>query len=179
MRVSSTDVLVFDTGRLNLDRTLEVQCDVIFAGLKQSPGSGRPSPSHVPSNLRKKDRKRSHPQPPLNIAPYTGPDSSSNTSSCNSSTPSSPALVGGYPTNYQSGAQTGGPQSGSQPHASSATATMKQQLFHFPDVVPSGGGSRTGSTRGVTLEPHPLTAPPALEELMDSRKSGGHSLVSD
>jgi kinase suppressor of Ras 2 len=42
--------------------------------------------------------------------PYGGPDSSSNTSSCNSSTPSSPALLG------------------------AATPLTKGQHFHFPEV---------------------------------------------
>ncbi|XP_076062755.1 kinase suppressor of ras isoform X2 [Oratosquilla oratoria] len=38
-------------------------------------------------------------QPSINIAPFPGPDSSSNTSSCNSSTPSSPALIVSSPAN--------------------------------------------------------------------------------
>ncbi|KAJ9587394.1 hypothetical protein L9F63_019095 [Diploptera punctata] len=67
-----------------------------------------------------------------------GPDSSSNTSSCNSSTPSSPALV----------LTTHTPLS-----------TSKQQ-FHFPDPKD-----------GVTLETHPLMAPPALEEMVETYKS--------
>ncbi|EFA08276.1 kinase suppressor of Ras 2 isoform X1 [Tribolium castaneum] len=58
-------------------------------------------------------RKRSHPQPSINIAPFPPPDSSSNTSSCNSSTPSSPAVTS-IPT----------------PHAS-------HKQFHFPDLDPN------------------------------------------
>ena len=50
-----------------------------------------------------------------------------------------------------------------QQHASSAAPSTKQHSFHFPDVAPP--------PRGVTLETHPLTAPPALEEIMDSHKA--------
>ncbi|KAF7411196.1 hypothetical protein HZH66_000092 [Vespula vulgaris] len=87
------------------------------------------SPNHHSSNLlaslNRRDRKRSHPHSSMSI-PFQGADSSSNTSSCNSSTPSSPALL---PANTS---QT--PQ-----------APMKQQ-FHFPDVVLN--------EKGVTLETH-------------------------
>lgn len=119
-----------------------------------SPSMRRPSPSHSSNNnfFTRKDRKRSHPQPSIQIPPFQGPDSSSNTSSCNSSTPSSPALM-------------------MQQHASSAAPSTKQQSFQFPDVTP----------RCVTLETHPLTAPPALEEIMDSHKAQkeGVSMDSD
>ncbi|KAK3911842.1 Kinase suppressor of Ras 2 [Frankliniella fusca] len=122
----------------------------------QSPSMRRPSPSHSLNNnfFTRKDRKRSHPQPSIQIPPFQGPDSSSNTSSCNSSTPSSPALM-------------------MQQHASSAAPSTKQQSFHFPEVVTL--------SRGVTLETHPLTAPPALEEIMDSHKAKkeGVSMDSD
>nr|CAD7399029.1 unnamed protein product [Timema cristinae] len=113
----------------------------------QSPSMGRPtisSPSH-PSNLlatlARRDRKRSHPQPSINIPPFPAPDSSSNTSSCNSSTPSSPALVMTTHT----------------PH------TTSKQQFHFPDV--------NHLDKGVTLETHPLMAPPALDEMLETHKS--------
>lgn len=92
---------------------------------------GITSPNHHNSNLlsslNRRDRKRSHPHSSMNI-PFQGADSSSNTSSCNSSTPSSPALL---PANTS---QT--PQ-----------APAKQQ-FHFPDVVLN--------EKGVTLETHRL-----------------------
>ncbi|XP_076626206.1 kinase suppressor of ras isoform X3 [Colletes latitarsis] len=92
---------------------------------------GITSPNHHNSNLlsslNRRDRKRSHPHSSVNI-PFQGADSSSNTSSCNSSTPSSPALL---PANTS---QT--PQ-----------APAKQQ-FHFPDVVLND--------KGVTLETHRL-----------------------
>ncbi|XP_078045030.1 kinase suppressor of ras isoform X2 [Augochlora pura] len=88
--------------------------------------SGITSPNHHNSNilssLNRKDRKRSHPHSSVKI--QMGTESSSNTSSCNSSTPSSPALL---PANTS---QT--PQ-----------APAKQQ-FHFPDVVLN--------EKGVTLE---------------------------
>ncbi|PNF39105.1 hypothetical protein B7P43_G04148 [Cryptotermes secundus] len=111
----------------------------------QSPSMSRSSPSHHTSNLLaniRKNPKRQHPQPSINIPPFPqGPDSSSNTSSCNSSTPSSPALVMTTHT----------------PHS-----TTKQQ-FHFPDV--------SHKQDGVTLETHPLVASPALEEVIETHKS--------
>lgn len=106
----------------------------MFEPINQSPSlSGRgvaPSPSHhhgsgsLLSNTSRgrKDRKKaqqlasvSNQQLPgtVNIAPYPGPDSSSNTSSCNSSTPSSPALLG------------------NAPHTPLALGKSSQQ-FHFP-----------------------------------------------
>ncbi|XP_054257932.1 kinase suppressor of Ras 2 isoform X1 [Macrosteles quadrilineatus] len=78
----------------------------------QSPIINRPSPSHNP--LTRRDRKT------INVPPFPvnnkngGLDSSSNTSSCNSSTPSSPALV---------------------PSHTPAAIITKHQQFHFPDVV--------------------------------------------
>lgn len=76
------------------------------------------SPNHHTSNLlsslNRRDLKRNHPHSSINI-PFTGADSSSNTSSCNSSTPSSPALLPGNAT------QT-------------IQAPTKQQ-FHFPGII--------------------------------------------
>ncbi|XP_063984485.1 kinase suppressor of Ras 2 [Diachasmimorpha longicaudata] len=112
-----------------------------------SPVLGKPSsitsPNHHSSNLLssldRRYRKHSHPHTSMNI-PFQGADSSSNTSSCNSSTPSSPALLPGA----------------SQPHVlaltttatvtsttSAITTTMittivttaSKQQFHFPDVT--------------------------------------------
>ncbi|KAJ9598885.1 hypothetical protein L9F63_026579 [Diploptera punctata] len=58
----------------------------------QSPSQSR-SPKSI-CNPGRNRNKRQHTQPAINIPPFPqGPDSSSNTSSCNSSTPSSPALV--------------------------------------------------------------------------------------
>ncbi|EZA49190.1 kinase suppressor of Ras 2 isoform X2 [Ooceraea biroi] len=88
------------------------------------------SPNHHNSNLlaslTRRDRKRSHAHSAMNI-PFQGADSSSNTSSCNSSTPSSPALL---------------PATTSQ----TPQAPVKQQ-FHFPDVL---------NEKGATLEAHKL-----------------------
>lgn len=76
--------------------------------------------------------------PSTNNPPFhTGPDSSSNTSSCNSSTPSSPALLA--------------PQT---PHA------LSKQQFHFPDVV-------HGGERDVVIEPRPLAPPQLIESLLE------------
>ena len=52
--------------------------------------------SHYSQSVHKnrRDHKKSYaPQSSINISPFPGPDSSSNTFNCNSSTPSSPALV--------------------------------------------------------------------------------------
>ncbi|KAL1488616.1 hypothetical protein ABEB36_014419 [Hypothenemus hampei] len=70
-------------------------------------------------------------------------DSSSNTSSCNSSTPSSPAI-----------------QNSTTPHGS-------QKQFHFPDIVHSE------PTKEVTLETHPLPAvsSPRHHEIISSQLS--------
>ncbi|XP_034951700.1 kinase suppressor of Ras 2 [Chelonus insularis] len=87
--------------------------------------SGIVSPNHHSSNIpslnNRRDRKQSHPHVSrthmlTDNPPFAGAESSSNTSSCNSSTPSSPALL---PVNTN---QT--------PHQ----LLIKQQ-FHFPDVT--------------------------------------------
>lgn len=58
--------------------------------VENSPSLGRPSPSHQPSGAPSRGGRK----PVMNVPPFPGgPDSSSNTSSCNSSTPSSPALA--------------------------------------------------------------------------------------
>ncbi|XP_044728562.1 kinase suppressor of Ras 1 [Chrysoperla carnea] len=69
------------------------------------------SPNHYHNNILSsvRDRKKSHPQPSMNPPPFIGQDSSSNTSSCNSSTPSSPALL-------------------------SVHTPVNKMHFHFPDV---------------------------------------------
>uniref|UniRef100_A0A0A9Y2Z8 Kinase suppressor of Ras 1 n=1 Tax=Lygus hesperus TaxID=30085 RepID=A0A0A9Y2Z8_LYGHE len=78
-----------------------------------SPSLGRPSPSHVPSGgMPRRDARKTA----MNVPPFPGgPDSSSNTSSCNSSTPSSPALA--------------------LIQTPAASSTKHQQQFDFPDVV--------------------------------------------
>ncbi|XP_012273122.1 kinase suppressor of Ras 2 isoform X2 [Orussus abietinus] len=117
-------------------RTLQADGMVNVSPILSKPGIT--SPNHHNSNLlpslNRRDRKRSHPHSAMNI-PFQGADSSSNTSSCNSSTPSSPALL---PANTS---QT--PQ-----------APTKQQ-FHFPEeVLPLA--DVTLSDKGVTLETHRL-----------------------
>ncbi|ENN76572.1 hypothetical protein YQE_07022, partial [Dendroctonus ponderosae] len=71
------------------------------------------SNSIVNSLARAGHRKGSHPSPAINNTPFPPHDSSSNTSSCNSSTPSSPAV-----------------HNSTTPHGS-------QKQFHFPDIVHS------------------------------------------
>ncbi|XP_015111419.1 kinase suppressor of Ras 2 [Diachasma alloeum] len=93
-----------------------------------SPVLGKPSitsPNHHSSNLRssldRRYRKHSHPHSSMNI-PFQGADSSSNTSSCNSSTPSSPALLPGSNQTQVLATTT-------------TTMTTTKQQFHFPDVT--------------------------------------------
>ncbi|XP_043464776.1 kinase suppressor of Ras 2 [Leptopilina heterotoma] len=112
--------------------------------------SGITSPNHHNSN---QNHKRPHPHSSL-ITPFQGADSSSNTSSCNSSTPSSPALL---PVNVN---QT--PQ-----------APVKQQ-FHFPDVTPY--------EKSLTLETHRLegtTVSSDSERTISVSGSGSVSTDSD
>ncbi|KAG1658373.1 Kinase suppressor of Ras 2 [Nymphon striatum] len=80
----------------------------------------------------------------VNIPPFPGPDSSS-TSSCNSSTPSSPALI---VTNYN---LTG--------------SLSKNQQFHFPDF--------SDSDKGVTIETRPIASITASSnnEMIETHKS--------
>ncbi|XP_025832315.1 kinase suppressor of Ras 2 [Agrilus planipennis] len=106
-----------------------------------SPNTGRVSNAKNLINSLTGGRKHSHPQPSMNIPPFPPPDSSSNTSSCNSSTPSSPAL-----------------QQSHTPHSS-----VKQQ-FYFPDVSHQEIGGE------VTLETHPLPSGHS-RELTSSQQS--------
>ncbi|CAH0773160.1 unnamed protein product [Bemisia tabaci] len=76
-----------------------------------SPNMNRPSPSHHSSNRLMKGGRRSLVNVPLSS---TNADSSSNTSSCNSSTPSSPALV--------------------IPSQTSTMSSISKQQFRFPEV---------------------------------------------
>ena len=76
-------------------------------------------------------------RPCINIAPFGGADSSSNTSSCTSSTPSSPALLG----------------SSNVPTPSSASKT---HTFNFPDVPTISSTSAGIASRGSTT---PLLPP--------------------
>ncbi|KAL3272391.1 hypothetical protein HHI36_013868 [Cryptolaemus montrouzieri] len=111
--------------------------------LASSPSAVREA-SRVAKNLKTtltRSRKRSHPQPSINIAPYPPPDSSSNTSSCNSSTPSSPAV-----------------QVIHTPH------TASKQQFHFPDIVHT-------EVNEVTLETYPLPGSTLQNELTSSQQS--------
>uniref|UniRef100_A0AAR5PJD9 Kinase suppressor of Ras 2 n=1 Tax=Dendroctonus ponderosae TaxID=77166 RepID=A0AAR5PJD9_DENPD len=90
-----------------------------YAGCKgvnsYSPTGARTKKSNsiVNSLARAGHRKGSHPSPAINNTPFPPHDSSSNTSSCNSSTPSSPAV-----------------HNSTTPHGS-------QKQFHFPDIVHS------------------------------------------
>jgi len=118
------------------------------------------SPSSVKSEIlgRKTHYKRSyHNQPMINLPSFAGHDSSSNTSSCNSSTPSSPALI--YPSITS---QQTPPQSAS-----------RVQQFQFPDIninVLSNSGNSIMTTvysDGVTIEPKPFNE----NEMVETQKS--------
>ncbi|KAJ8959073.1 hypothetical protein NQ318_022329 [Aromia moschata] len=109
-----------------------------------SPTTGRASNTKniMNSLTRNRNRKSSHPQPLINTPPFPPPDSSSNTSSCNSSTPSSPAV-----------------QTLTTPHAS------HKSTFHFPDITHSEASE-------VTLETHPLPiVTPPHHDLTGSQQS--------
>ncbi|XP_057665960.1 kinase suppressor of Ras 2 isoform X2 [Diorhabda carinulata] len=109
-----------------------------------SPTMGRASGKNMINSLtRTRARKNSHPQPSINTPPFPPPDSSSNTSSCNSSTPSSPAV-----------------QTLTTPHSS------QKSTFHFPDVTLGE------TTNEVTLETHPLPNVPLFHrDLVSSQQS--------
>ncbi|XP_011500487.1 PREDICTED: kinase suppressor of Ras 2 [Ceratosolen solmsi marchali] len=156
-------------------RTLQADSMVNASPILNKPGIM--SPNHHNSNLlaslNRRDRKRSHPHPSMNIAfqkrrnasssfqihfwhtkytcRYQGADSSSNTSSCNSSTPSSPALI---PVNV-----------GQIPQV-----PVKQQ-FHFPDIAPND--------KGVTLETHRLEGTVSSDSDRTVSVSGSGSVSTD
>ncbi|XP_063916081.1 kinase suppressor of Ras 2 isoform X3 [Zophobas morio] len=116
----------------------KLSCDGQFFS---SPIMGKASNTKNIINFNR--RKKSHPQPSINIPQFPPPDSSSNTSSCNSSTPSSPAV-----------------QSIPTPHAS-----QKQQQFHFPgttrlvDAVTNLLADLSQSEpNDFTVETHPVNA---------------------
>lgn len=118
-----------------------------------SPSTGRANTKNIKNPL--KQRKRSYPQPSINVAAFPPPDSSSNTSSCNSSTPSSPAV-----------------QAINTPHASN----LKQPQFHFPEISHSDIGNE------VTLETRPLSINSNLNQDLtssqtSSKDGGGGSIA--
>ncbi|KAL1140466.1 hypothetical protein AAG570_000398 [Ranatra chinensis] len=124
----------------------------------ESPSLGRPSPSHHPTGIHnRRDRKTA------NVPPFPGgPDSSSNTSSCNSSTPSSPALV--MTTQH------------------TPAATVPKHQFHFPDVVTldthpldrSQDSDRTVSASGSVSTDSDRT--PVRVDSQDSQVSDGEAV---
>ncbi|KAJ8983992.1 hypothetical protein NQ317_008697 [Molorchus minor] len=128
-----------------------------------SPTTGRASNTKniMNSLTRNRNRKSSHPQPLINTPPFPPPDSSSNTSSCNSSTPSSPAV-----------------QALTTPHAS------HKSTFHFPGkrkryhplppllMLLSLPDITHNEANEVTLETHPLLLTTALHhDLIGSQQS--------
>ncbi|RWS08806.1 Kinase suppressor of Ras 2-like protein [Dinothrombium tinctorium] len=94
---------------------------------------------------RRKNRNR---KPIVNVPPFGAPESSSNTSSCNSSTPSSPALI---------------VTSAHTPPSSTKSAT-----FNYPDVsLPSNVVINCESENGVTI----VTKPLVDSEIVETQKS--------
>ncbi|XP_046390732.1 kinase suppressor of Ras 2 [Ischnura elegans] len=138
-----------------------IQSDVYAPN--QSPNLSRTSlsspshPSTVLASLVRRDRKKSHPQPSIIIPPFPGPDSSSNTSSCNSSTPSSPALV---------------------PTTTHTPLSVNKEKFHFPDLTHNHHSLPLHPEREVTLETHPLVAAHPVEALAPSTSSSASTLES-
>uniref|UniRef100_T1J2I7 Kinase suppressor of Ras 2 n=1 Tax=Strigamia maritima TaxID=126957 RepID=T1J2I7_STRMM len=89
-------------------------------------------------------RRRKRTQPNINILPFAGHDSSSNTSSCNSSTPSSPALA-------------------ILPLHTPSSAAAIVQKFQFPDVV--------NNEKDVTIETRLITENNEMAETQKSNDS--------
>lgn len=111
---------------------------------QENDGSHSPIPIRAPLSsprFTKDGKKRKRQQSSLNILPFAGHDSSSNTSSCNSSTPSSPALLGLIPN------QT-------------PTYSSQQQQFQFPDVATN--------EKDITIETRPLSE---KDEMVETQKS--------
>ncbi|XP_060521560.1 kinase suppressor of Ras 2 [Cylas formicarius] len=110
-----------------------------------SPTASRSSKTNniMNSLTRGRHRKNSHPQPPVNVPP---PDSSSNTSSCNSSTPSSPAI-----------------------QTMTTLSSQKQSQFHFPDATTT----HADPAKKTTTESHPTQASvnSPRRELVSSQQS--------
>uniref|UniRef100_A0A6P7GD17 Kinase suppressor of Ras 1-like n=1 Tax=Diabrotica virgifera virgifera TaxID=50390 RepID=A0A6P7GD17_DIAVI len=108
-----------------------------------SPTTGRASTKSAGRVLKTRPRKNSHPQPTTNTPAFPPHDSSSNTSSCNSSTPSSPAV-----------------QTLTTPHSS------QKSTFHFPDVTLGE------TTNEVKLETYPLPPMPIFHrDIISSQQS--------
>lgn len=105
------------------------------------------SPASVKSEPTKKSHKKSNGthhssnKPVINVTPFGGPDSSSNTSSCTSSAPSSPAVL-----NNSSNLPT--PLSASQANS-----------FNFPDIS------------GLISGHHSFSNTPSIPEVVDTQKS--------
>ncbi|XP_073984311.1 kinase suppressor of ras isoform X1 [Rhodnius prolixus] len=124
----------------------------------QSPNLGRPSPSHyAPGVHNRRDQRKAA----INVPPFPGgPDSSSNTSSCNSSTPSSPALIS----------------------MQTPAATAPKHQFDFPDVVTldthpldrSQDSDRTVSVSGSVSTDSDRT--PVRVDSQDSQVSDGEAV---
>lgn len=121
------------------------ECLDLFRSWKTQENDGNRSPILIrplPSPRFTKDgKKRKRQQSSLNILPFPSHDSSSNTSSCNSSAPSSPALLGLIPN------QT-------------PTYSSQQQQFQFPDVA--------NSEKDITIETRPLSE---KDEMVETQKS--------
>ncbi|XP_034832035.1 kinase suppressor of Ras 2 [Maniola hyperantus] len=99
-----------------------------------------------------------------------GPDSSSNTSSCNSSTPSSPALPApGTPQPHHAHH----PHHAHQPHQ---THHNSKQQFHFPEVKPPV--SSPNHTSAAQSPARSLVHQDTKEDLTSSIKSEGSGRVS-
>ncbi|XP_026327693.1 kinase suppressor of Ras 2 [Hyposmocoma kahamanoa] len=112
--------------------------------------------------------RRRHHQPPTVHAAYShGPDSSSNTSSCNSSTPSSPALAA-PPTPHHPHAH---PHPHPHPHH---VHTPSKQQFHFPEVKPPV----SSPNHTATVQSPARVVPDTKEDITSSVKSDSSRGVS-
>ncbi|XP_013145782.1 PREDICTED: kinase suppressor of Ras 2 isoform X2 [Papilio polytes] len=118
------------------------------------------------SSLTSRPRRRRQPPQPrhYSFCVYQGgPDSSSNTSSCNSSTPSSPALAApATPQHAHAHAHAH-----TQPHAHAHAHTNNKQQFHFPEVKPPVSSPNHNSVVQSPVRP----APDNKDDLTSSIKS--------
>ncbi|XP_054155445.1 kinase suppressor of Ras 2-like [Oppia nitens] len=125
-----------------------------------SVGGGGSSRSQSEILGRKVHKKRTHyNQPMINLPSFAGHDSSSNTSSCNSSTPSSPALI--YPSM---------PSSQTTPQSAS-----RIQQFQFPEItIPYGDGYNNTNNNHINTNDGSITIetkPFSESEVIDTQKS--------
>ncbi|CAG2110626.1 unnamed protein product, partial [Medioppia subpectinata] len=123
-----------------------------------SAAAGARTQSEILGRKAHKKRTQHYNQPMINLPSFAGHDSSSNTSSCNSSTPSSPALIS-YPS-----------MTSTQTPPQSASIVGRVQQFQFPEISFSNTISfhdNYNTIDGITIETKPFSE----SEVIDTQKS--------